>query len=139
MSGIAQISAYPAAEALVIEILSSLYAPPTYYVSPIVPDTLRTVTISVEGITGVPANIRLDKPVLELSAITSKHISGDAGYAVGDQLCHNFWVDLYNVRGQQWNNGVVTDVKVVAGPHRIVDVNVDTFRFATTLQLTTHA
>jgi hypothetical protein len=134
-----QVSPYPAVEALVVQVLSAIYPPPNYYVSPVVPNTLRTVTISVESITGVPVNIWLDKPVIELSAITSKHISGDQGYAIGDGLCHQFWADLYNVRGQVFSNGIITDVKVVAGPHRIVDVNVDTFRFATTLQLTTHA
>lgn len=135
----AQVQAYPAAEKLVYEILSAAYDGEGYYIAPVIPDTLSTVTITVQNISGSPLNIWVDKPVLELSSITSKHISGDAGYGVADALCHDFWVQLFNARGLQFENGVVTAVEVVSDPHRIVDVNVDTYRFATTVRLTVHA
>jgi hypothetical protein len=136
---VTNVQPYPAAEALVIEVLSSVYDGLGYAISPVIPDTLPTVTVTVQGITGKPVNIRLDNPVLVLSAITSKHISGDSGYGIGDQLCHRFWADLYNQRGVQWSSGVITDVRTISSPHRVVDVNVDTFRFETTLQLAVHS
>jgi hypothetical protein len=137
----AQVAAYPAAEKLVVEILSAAYAgiTPAYVISPVVPDTLPLVTITVEDMTGAPLNIFVDKPVLVLSTITSRHTSGDAGYGISDELCHDLWRQLFNARAIRWNNGVVSAVKVVADPHRVPDTNVDIFRFQTTIQLTVHA
>jgi hypothetical protein len=133
------VSPYPSAEALVIEILSAQYAGQGYSIATETPAQLPTIAIRVETITGHPLNIRLDEPVVEIDVITSKHISGDAGYGIADVLAHQIWADLYNSRGQQFTNGTISLVKTVAGPRRVVDINVDTFRFAATYQLTIHA
>jgi hypothetical protein len=124
---------------LVVEILSSAYAGLNYAISPVVPDVLPAVTITCEDTTGAPLNIYVDKPVMVLSTITSKHISGDSGYGIADGLCHDLWVQLYNARAIRWNNGVLSGLKIVSQPHRVADTNVDTFRFQTTIQLTVHA
>lgn len=135
----ALVSSYPEAEKLVVEVLNSAFTGLNYYIATVVPSTLPTVSIAVQGLTGKALNVRLDEPVLEVSAITTKHISGDAGYGIADTLAHQFWPALYNARSLRWNNGVITDVKVVSSPHRIQDTNSDMFRFAGIYQLTIHA
>jgi hypothetical protein len=134
-----QVSPYPSAEVLVIQVLSALYSNEGYAISTTIPDTLPAVAIIVETITGAPENVWVDRPVVGVDVITSKHLSGDAGYGIADNLSHQLWADLYNSRGQQFSGGVISAVKVMAGPRRIVDINVDTFRFAATYQLSIHA
>jgi hypothetical protein len=135
----ALVAPYPSSEKLVVEVLSAAYSGLGYVISPVVPDTLPTVVITAEDTTGAPLNIWVDKPVMVLSTITSKHLSGDAGYGISETLCRDLWVQLFNARSIPWNNGVISDVKIVAQPHRVPDTNVDTFRFQTTIQLTVHA
>lgn len=135
----AQVSPRPSAEKLIIEILAAEYAGMGYSIATVSPDDLPAVAIVVDTITGGDLNIRIDLPVMQIGVITSKHISGDAGYGIADTISRDIWAVLWNSRGQQFDNGIISMVKTMSTGHRVSDTNVDVFRFVATYQLTIHA
>ncbi len=137
----AQASPHPSAEALVAGALSDLYAEshPEYVFCTVLPDDLTAITVRVQRLGGPVSNVRIDRPIIEVDVITTKHISGDAGYGVADTLSLQIQADLFNLRGLPLSRGVIQSSRTVTGPRRIPDLSEDTFRFAATYDLSIHA
>jgi hypothetical protein len=135
--GVAQVPRQVSVEKLIIKALKALYGS-TYEISSILSDTPDRPAIRVQRIGGAAANIQIDRPLVEVDVITSKHISGENGYGVADDLSLQVQADLSNMRSLPGANGVVQFSKTIAGPRRIPDLNEDTFRFAATYELSIH-
>jgi hypothetical protein len=135
---VAQAPPYPSVEKIVVQVLISLFGD-EYTISTIVPDNPTKIAIRVQRISGAGDNIQVDKAIVEVDVITSKHISGTAGYGIADDLSRDIRAALYNQRSLPNANGVIQAVRTIAGPRRIPDINVDTFRFAATYEISVHA
>ncbi len=135
---VAQVQPYPSVEKMVVQALTAIYGD-TYTISTVLPDQLTKVAVRVQRISGSGTNIWVDKPIVEVDVITSKHVSGSAGYGIADDLSRQIQADLYNLRSLPNVNGVVCYSRTLAGPRRIPDLNEDTFRFAATYEMSVHA
>ena len=135
---VAQAPQRPSVEKIVVQALIAKYGS-TYTISTVLPDNPTKVAIRVQRISGAGNNIQVDKAIVEIEVITSKHISGTAGYGIADGLSREVQAALYNLRSLQLPTGVIQFVRTIAGPRRIADLNADTYRFAATNEISVHA
>jgi hypothetical protein len=136
---VAQVEPYPSVEKMIVQALIAIYGTDSYSISTVLPDTLTKTAIRVQRLSGAPENIQVDKPLVEIDVVTTKNLSGTAGYGIASDLALEIQAALFNLRSLPLPNGVIVISRTIAGPRRITDVNVDTYRFAMTLEISVHA
>jgi len=123
---------------MVVQALIAIYGN-EYSISTVLPEPIVQTAIRVQRLTGAPDNIWIDKPLVEVDVVTTKLVSGTAGYGLADVLSRDIQANLFNLRSLPLLEGVIQAVRTITGPRRIPDISVDTYRFAATYELSVHA